>query len=429
MLCACHASALTLMQAYQAALASDPTYLGAVQDNNSGKEYAALGRSNLLPQLSASYAASKVRADLTAPDIFGVLKPSHPVYLSHSSVLQLRQPIFNLDGMARYYQGKAQSDYSAAQFSGRVQEMIQRVTGAYMDALFAGEQLALVKAQRDTYLEQRQVNDHLFAKGEGTKTDMLETQSRLDLAEAQVLEAIDNQDTALATLAALVGGEVGSLDQLRDSFRIAPLPEGGYAALKKTAIERNPEIQAQVYAVEAARQEVNKARAGHAPRVDFTASYSKSNADTLNTYNQESTSRAIGVQVNIPLYAGGSVSAQSRQAVAGLEKAKADLQAKTDKTLVDLSKGYAQLVSSAARLQALDKAVDSAQLLVVATEQSIKGGVRINLDLLNARQQFYTSQRDRAQARYGYLVNVLKVKSLVGTLGPDDVREVANYFK
>lgn len=426
--CAGSASALGLLQAYQAALANDPTYLSAVQDEKVGKEYAVLGRSNLLPQLSASYGASKIHADLTVPQL-GVPTTSHPIYLSHNAVVQLRQPLFSLDALARYKQGAAQTKYSDEQFNGRVQEMILRVCGAYIDAQYSGEQVALSKAQRDVYAEQQKVNNRLYEKGEGTKTDMLETQSRLDLAEAQVLEAIDNQQSALATLATLIGGDIDALDQLRDNFRIAPLPEGGLQALTKSALENNPEVQAQVFAIEAARQEVNKARSGHTPRVDFIASYTKSNADTLNTYNQESTQRAIGVQVNVPLYAGGSVSAQSRQAVAGLEKSRADLQAKKDKVILELKKDYASLVSSAPRIRALEKAVESAMLLIVATEQSIVGGVRINLDLLNARQQLYTSQRDLAQARYTYLNNMLKMKGAAGTLGPEDVREIAGYFK
>jgi protease secretion system outer membrane protein len=430
MLCSGPAAAMTLMQAYQAALQNDPTYLSAVDDSIAGKEYAVLGRSNLLPQVSASYSASKVRADLTQPNFLGTIGTTHPVYLSHASVLQVRQPLFSLDALARYKQGKAQSGYYAAQFDGRVQELILRVSGAYIDALYSGEQLALIQAQRDTYVEQQKVNTHLYEKGEGTKTDMLETQARLDLSEAQLLEARDAQQNARAALAALVGGvDVGELDQLQETFRIAPLPEGGFETLRKSILDHNPEVQAQVFAVEAAKQEVNKARSGHTPRVDMIASYSKSNADTLNTYNQESTNRSIGVQVNIPLYSGGAVSAQARQSSANLDKAKHDLQAKVDKLTLDLRKDFATVVSSSSRIPALDKAVASAKLLVTATEQSIKGGVRINLDLLNAKQQLFTSQRDLAQARYNYLVSMLKVKSSAGTLGPEDVHEIAGYFR
>jgi protease secretion system outer membrane protein len=420
-----NASAITIMQAYQAALVSDPTYLSAIQDNIAGKENITLGRSNLLPQVSASYSTSRVRADLTQP----FTGTTHPIYLSRNATAQVRQPLFNLDAWARYKQGIAQTQYSSAVFSARTQEMILRVTGAYIDALFATEQVILSQAQRDTLIEQKKVNDRLFEKGEGTKTDMLETLSKLDLAEAQVLEALDNQVSTRATLATLIGGETGELDQLRPEFRIAPLPEGGFEALKKSVLDQNPEVQSQIFAIEAAKQEITKARAGHAPRVDFIGSYTKSNADTLNTYTQESTQRAVGIQVNIPLYAGGAVNAQYRQAVAGLEKAKADLQAKIDKIALDLRKNYSTVVSSAARIKALDKAVTSAELLIVATEQSIKAGVRINLDLLNAKQQLYTSQRDLAQARYNYLVNMLRVKGAAGTLGPDDVREIASYFR
>lgn len=423
------ASALTLLQAYQGALEHDPVYLSAIQDSNSGKEYAVLGRASLLPQMSASYSASRNHADLTAPTAIGTRNTTHPTYYSRSAALQVRQPLFSLDALARYQQGKAQSSYSEAQFDLRVQEMILRVTGAYIDALYASEQLALAKAQRDTFVEQHLVNRRLFEKGEGTRTDMLETESRLELAEAQVLEAQDNQSSAQATLAAMVGAEAGELDQLRPEFRIAPLPEGGFEALKQAALDRNPEIASQRFAIEAAKQELNKARAGHAPRLDFVGTYSKSNAETLNTYNQESTNRSIGLQLNVPLYSGGSVNAQSRQAAAGLEKARSDLQARTDKVVVGLHKDYAALVSSMARIRALDKAVVSGRLLVLATEQSIKGGVRINLDLLNARQQLFTSERDLAQARFAYLMNRLKVQGAAGALGPDTVREIAGYFR
>jgi protease secretion system outer membrane protein len=97
--------------------------------------------------------------------------------------------------------------------------------------------------------------------------------------------------------------------------------------------------------------------------------------------------------------------------------------------LVDLRKQYNAVISGAARIRALEKAVESGKLLMTATEQSIKGGVRINLDLLNAQQQLYTSERDLAQARYNYLVALLRLRSAAGTLGPDDVREIALYFR
>ncbi|MYM30253.1 TolC family outer membrane protein [Duganella sp. CY15W] len=428
LLAAGNASAISLMQAYEAALNNDPTYLSALHDAQGGKEYANLGRSNLLPSVQASYSAAKNRADQITHLKQGDLPPDHPVYYSRSSSVTLRQPVFSLDAWARYKQGKAQTDYSDANYTGRLQEVMVRVSGAYVEALFANEQVRIIESQRAMYLEQKKVNDRMFAKGEGTKTDMLETQSKLDLAEAQLLEALDNQQVARATLGTLIGQDVTQLDELLPQFRIAPMPEGGFETWHKMALEHNPDLEAQTYAIEAAKQEVNKNRAGHTPRVDFVASYTKSNSDTLNTYNQDQTVRSIGVQINIPLYSGGAVSASTRQAAAGLAKARDELQIRTDKVMLDLRKQYTTVVSSVARIRALDQAVDSGQLLVKATEQSIKGGIRINLDLLNAQAQLNATYRDLAQARYNYLMSSLRLKSAAGVISIDDIREIGNYF-
>lgn len=422
------AGAIGLLQAYQAALQNDPTYQSAVHDNEAGQQNRYIGRAALLPQVSADYSNSHNRADVDASDNEGGSQLTHPVYNSHVAEVSLRQSIINFDGLARMRQGAAQSDYATAQFGLRRQEMILRVAGAYMDALLSSEQLRLAQVQRDTYLEQKKVNDRLFDKGEGTKTDMLETQSRLDLAEAQVIEARDNVQTSRATLAGIVGEEVTALDELAPGFHVAPVGNG-YEAWKEQALSGNPEIVSARFAIESAHQEVNKDRAGHAPRLDFVASYAKNTAQTIDTYNQTSTVRSIGIQLTVPLYAGGGVVATTRQAVAGQEKAKSDLQATTDKVLVELHKEYSLVLSSASRISALDKAVESSLLLIKATEQSIKGGVRINLDLLNAQQQLYTAQRDLAQARYNYLIALLRLKAAGGSLEGSDLIDMAAYFR
>lgn len=424
-----NASALGLVEAYQAALTNDSVFQAATQEYLAGQENKILGRSLLLPNVAANYANSKNRADVEAVNILGNKSLTHPEYYSRQASVQLRQALFSMDSWARYKQGLAQSDYATAVFESRRQELILRVAAAYTDALFATEQLRLAEVQRNMYAEQQKVNDQLFEKGEGTKTDMLETQSRLDLAEAQVLEAQDNVQTANATLSAMVGQDVKGLDDLNPSFRISQLPLGSLEEWKTGALADSPDIQAQRYAVETAHQEVNKAKAGHAPRLDFIASYSKNKANTVDTYNQDSTVRSIGIQLNVPLYSGGQVSSATRQAVASQEKAKADLQSTTDKVLIELRKQYASVLSSAAKIRALEKAVASGELLIQATEHSIKGGVRINLDLLNAQQQLYLSKRDLAQARYGYLVSTLRLKSAAGKLDDDSLRAMAAYFR
>lgn len=422
------ASALSLVEAYEAALQNDPVYLTAVHDNEAGQQYKEIGRSYLLPGVGANYSASKNRADYTAPNVFGQINTTHPEYYSRSASISLRQPLFNLDKWARYNQGVAQTNYSDALFTARGQDLVIRLVSAYAEAKYAEDQLALATIQRDTFAEQKVVNERMFQHGEGTKTDMLETQARYDLAEAQLLEAQDNLVNARNALAAIVGGDVTQLDPLSDNFKVQPMVPASFDEWKAIALERNAEISAQRYNVEAAEQEIKKNRAGHAPTVDMVASLSKSNSESLTTLNQDSTVRSVGVQVSIPLYSGGLVSAATSQAVANHAKAKSELNSKTSQVLVELRKQYNLVTSSAARIDALVKTVNSARLLVQATQQSVKGGVRINLDVLNAQQQLYTAQRDLAQARYSYLVSYLRLRFAAGTLNAEDLHTVAGYF-
>ncbi len=422
------AAAFGLQQAYDAALQNDPVYRSAVSENVAGQQFRVLGRSNLLPVLSGNYSTYKNQATITTTAPNRLPSKDSPDYNSSTTTLQLRQPLVNFDGLARYRQGIAQTNYSDAVFSTRSQEVLLRVVGAYADAQYSDDQLALVVAQRDAFGEQMRVNDRMFKMGEGTRTDVLETQAKFDLAEAQVLEAQDSLMTARNTLAAIVGREITQLDPLSENFRVTPMQPADFAEWEKTALENNPEIQSQTYAVEASRQEINKSRAGHAPRVDLIATLNRSNSDTINTLYQDSNVRSIGVQVTIPIYSGGSVNAATSQAIANREKAKSDLDATTKKILVELRKQYSLSLSSSSRIDALVKSVASARLLVEATRQSVKGGVRINLDVLNAQQQLFQTQRDLAQARYNYLLSYLRLRGAAGTLGGDDLAKVASYF-
>jgi protease secretion system outer membrane protein len=431
-LAAGQAGAVTLQQAYEAALKNDPAYRMSFYDKEAAKENAILGRSNLLPSVSASFSTSRNVADTdTLQDtIVGQRRVlEHPRYLSRSNVVQLRQPILNLEGIARYRQGKVQAEQGEAMFAAGTDEVTVRVVSAYMDALFADDQVALSKVSRDMYLEMMKVNQRLFEKGEGTKTDMLETQARLDLAEAQLTEAKDNAVAARETLAGIIGMDPGPLDRLGDGFRPATIQPGTFEDWEKVAREHNHELAAARLAAENARLDISRNRAGHFPRVDFIAAYSKGDAESINTYTQNSVNRTIGLQVNVPIYQGGAISASTRQAAANYARAQSDVDARTSKILVELRKAHSLVVSSVHKIEALEKAVASGKLLMTATEQSIKGGVRINLDLLNAQQQLYTSQRDLAQARYTYLIGLLRLRAAAGTLDSSAVREVAAYFR
>jgi len=243
------------------------------------------------------------------------------------------------------------------------------------------------------------------------------------------VEAQDNAVAQRNTLAGIIGMDPGPLDKLGADFHFQDLPLKSFDDWRNTALARNPLLAAGRLAIESARLEVQRNKAGHLPRLDFVAGYSKDDAASLTNYQQNSVNRTVGVQVNIPIYQGGSISATTRQAAANLERTRADLENRSNQIMVELRKSYDLVQNSVRKINALERAVASSKELMVATEQSIKGGVRINLDLLNAQQQLYTSQRDLAQARYAYLVGLLRLRADAGTLEEGAVREVAAYFR
>ncbi len=343
---------LGLEEAYQAALQNDPMYRSAQHERDAGDQNLALGRSKLLPNLSIDY--QKASNQLGITQVGGPSAPTQQFnYLSEVTTVQLRQPLFNLGDMAMYRQGRAQADYSDAQFSSRSQDLLLRLVQAYTDTLYANDQLELVQAQHAAYGEQMQSNQRTFQKGEGTLTDMLETQSRYAMSESQIIEAQQGLTTARRELTAMVGSEVVDLDPMMENFQPEPLDPSDFDSWKSIALDHNPDIAAQRHAVEASEQEVAKSQAGHAPQLDLIGSVSRNNQGSIYTYAQDMLVRTVGIELSIPLYAGGYVSALSSQAKANLEKARADLDDRSNKVVVDLYKQYGMVLTSYSRVAAL----------------------------------------------------------------------------
>jgi outer membrane protein, protease secretion system len=248
------------------------------------------------------------------------------------------------------------------------------------------------------------------------------------LSEAKVIESQDGVIDAHTVLAVMIGRDVPELDALSENFNVQPLDPADYEVWKNTALETNPEIATQRETVELAYQEIRKNRAGHIPRLDAVASISRSKSDSTSTFNQEIDNKSIGMQLNVPIYAGGQVSASIAQAVANHKKAQDDLETKTNEVLLDLRKQYSTVQSSILRIEALKQGVASAELLVTATKKSLIGGVRTNLDVLDARKKLFEAQRDLSLARYNHLVAYINLKKAAGTLTVGDLEKISIHF-
>lgn len=417
------AQSLSLLAAYEAALQNDPIYRSAYHENEAGEQAEVIGRASLLPTLTATHTQNKNSGTQDRGSGSESLNFDGQV-----SMLTLRQPLFNMEAVAGYQQGKARADSSRSKFAGHGQQLVVRLVEAYLEVLLAQDHLKLAETQRNALEELKHVNERMLQKGEGTTTDVLETQSKYALAEAKLIEAKDELEIAQLKLEAIIGQKITGLDRLSDSFSTKAFQLSDFDSWQVLALEQNAELVTQRHNVASGKEEIKKNRAGHMPRVDLVASLQKNKRGSFIAQQLDAEFGTIGVEVNMPLYSGGRVSALTTQAVANHSRAEADLDAITDKVLVDLRKQYNLLISGIKRIESLQLAVQSAELLVDATQKSIRGGIRINLNLLDAQQQLHTARRDLAQARYNYLLAYLRLQLAAGTLALNDLQNIAKYF-
>lgn len=409
------APVMDLKQVYQAALEQDATIRASRATADSGRERLPQARAGLLPQVSASAGRNNNNLDTTAPNILGTPVTTNEKYLSDNKTLQLRQPLVNMQRWLQFQQAKSVVEEVEANLDRDLQNLVVRVAGVYFEALMADEQLDLVLAQKKTYTALVDAAKKGLAAGSGTRTDIDDAQSRLDMAAAQELEARQNQDLARRQLQLLVNQPVNQIAKLNVAalHLSAPMPANLDEWTRK-AEQASPEIRAMQARLEASRSEVSKAQAGHLPTLDAVAQWSNSGSENITRVNSRFENKTIGLQLNIPLYSGGYVNSTIRQVVAEQTRAEESLEALRRDLGVRVHKEYRGVSEGVLRVRALEQAARSAEQMMKSTQMSLTAGSRTQLDVLNAQQQFTLALRDLAQARLVYLLSRVRLASLVG---------------
>jgi outer membrane protein len=130
------------------------------------------------------------------------------------------------------------------------------------------------------------------------------------------------------------------------------------------------------------------------------------------------------VQLQVPLYQGGATSSRVRQAVLNKQKAQDDVDIARRQTELDTQRSYLNLSTSIAQVKAYEQALTSSQSQVDSTSTGYDVGVRTSVDVLNAQQQLFAAKRDLLQARYSYLVNIIRLKAASGVLSETDLADI-----
>jgi outer membrane protein len=419
--------AADLLQTYREARANDPVYASARAAFEAGKEKLPQGRALLLPTLSASGNTTWNDNPITFRNT-PLPGPYTRLFNTNGWTVALTQPLFRAQNWLQYKQAEFQVAQAAAGFGQAEQDLIVRVAQAYFDVLGSQDSLAFIQAQKTAISEQLAQAKRNFEVGTATITDTHEAQARFDLATSQEIAAQNDLEIKQRTLQQLLGKFPEALTPLRSSTRLNPPQPNAMEQWVETAEKQNFSVQIQEAGLEIASREVQRNRAGHLPTLDLVGTYGETAAGvilaTTSGLGYDTRGSTIGLQLTVPLYAGGSINSRTREAIANQEKARQDLENARRSAALAARQAYLGVTNGMAQVRALEQALVSSQSALDSNKLGYEVGVRINIDVLNAQQQVFSTMRDLSKARYDTLVNGLKLKSASGTLAEEDLEAV-----
>jgi outer membrane protein len=414
------AQAQSLLELYDAARGYDATYLAARAQFDASQAQADQARAGLLPQVGLGAAANASRRDSELNSLDGNSN-------SQSVTLSASQPLYRPANRITNEQAGLSRDIAQARLTQAEQDLVVRTTQAYFDVLAADDTLTFVRAQKTAVAEQLAAAKRNFEVGTATVTDSREAQARYDLVIAQEIAAENDLRVKKLALDQLVGRAGTAPKPLAAPVALPPLQPQDPQAWLNRAQEGHPAVLQAQRALDIAQLETQKAEAGHKPTLDLVGSYGVSRAPSGITGvngNIRNNTTSIGLQFNLPLFAGFAVQNRVKETLSLEEKARNDLEGARRTVDQAIRSAYFGVVSGESQVKALEAAEASSQSALDANRLGYQVGVRINIDVLNAQSQLFQTKRDLAQARYNVLLGNLRLRQASGVLQPDDLRPI-----
>jgi outer membrane protein len=414
------AQAQSLVDLYSAARNFDTTLQAARAQVDATQSRAEQAKAGLRPQAGLAAGANWVNS---RNDVTDTGRTNN----TQNATLSASQPLYR--PLSRYNdaQGQLSLDIAKAQLESAEQDLMIRSAQAYFDVLAAQDTLTVVLAQKSAVSEQLAAAKRNFEVGTSTVTDSREAQARFDLVLAQEIAASNDLRVKKLALDQLVGLTDANPKPLAAPVSLPAVVPADPELWVAEAHRLHPLVRQADKALEIADIETRKAETGHKPTLDLVGQYQIArapNAGFPTAGNVRTNNASIGVQFNLPLYAGGAIDNRVKETLALSEKARADRET-TRRTIAQaVRSAYFGVVSGTGQVKALEAAQASSQSALDANKLGYQVGVRINIDVLNAQSQLFQTQRDLAVARYNVLVGQLRLKQAGGVLKAEDLQPV-----
>ncbi|EOQ27163.1 outer membrane protein tolC [Citrobacter sp. KTE32] len=412
-----------LMQVYQQARLSNPELRKSAADRDAAFEKINEARSPLLPQLGlgADYTYSNGYRDANGVNSNAT-----------SASLQLTQTLFDMSKWRALTLQEKAAGIQDVTYQTDQQTLILNTATAYFNVLNAIDVLSYTQAQKDAVYRQLDQTTQRFNVGLVAITDVQNARSQYDTVLANEVTARNNLDNAVEQLRQVTDNYYPELASLNvDGFKTNK-PQAVNALLKE-AENRNLSLLQARLSQDLAREQIRLAQDGHLPTLGLTAStgvsdtsYNGSKTNTSQYDDSNMGQNKIGLNFSLPLYQGGMVNSQVKQAQYNFVGASEQLESAHRSVVQTVRSSFNNINASISSINAYKQAVVSAQSSLDAMEAGYSVGTRTIVDVLDATTTLYNAKQQLANARYTYLINQLNVKSALGTLNEQDLVALNN---
>jgi outer membrane protein len=414
----------TLLEIYQLAEQQDPQLKIVNQERLALLEQQPQAYAQLLPQITLGGSVTETwrTQDWMHRNSFENTTASYNVSLNYA--------LYRRDRQIQLEQVDSRISQAEANYENAKQQLLERVANRYFAVLAAHDNLKFAGSAKKAFLRQREQAQQRFDVGLIAITDVQEARAGYDLAVAEEIQAQSELDNAIEALREITGHYHRALAFLNaDAPLLDPQPKD-VEAWAEIAFQQNPQLQAAQYAVETARQEIEKQRAAQLPTVDLVGQHRygdilRGDEAVPNTLTTENT---IGVQLNYFLYEGGAIRSRVReakqrhiQALEQLEQQRRNIERQT-------RQAFLTLLANISRAKALKQALISTETALKAIKIGFESGTRTSVDVVNAQRDLLRAQRDYSRARYDYILNSFRLKLAVGILNVQDLEGINNWL-
>ena len=419
----------TLADVYQLAKEHDPTYR-AMRSEFEATEFARKeARAGLLPTISLGYTRSQISQNISQSEnqVFDTGQAKYP---TTEQTLTITQPIFRIGAWRRYQQAKTSEKQAAAAWAAAEQDLIMRTATAYLAVLAAQDALALAKGELESIKRQLDLAQAKYKTGQLTVVNLHDARARTALKESEVIAAENELADKLQALHEITGRIPAGFSRLPEDIPlVAPQPRDPEQWVT-TSLSGNLLLEARRMAVEVARREIGRQKAGYWPTLDLSLSRNVSDTGgSLFGGGSKVNTNEMMLRLTVPLYEGGATSALTGQAVKHHETALEDLERDRRQVERQARGAYLGVIGGMVRVEALKQSVEALESAKKLKEEGYKAGLTTMLGVLDAERDLYAARRDAAQARYDYQLNVLRLKQAAGTLSEEDLLHLSRLME